>query len=228
MNLRRRATTSERLDAPGIPPATLAPILADLAQVNAVTLARPPTLAFLRRAAHGREHLSILDVGFGHGDMLRRIARWARHTGRAVTLEGIDLQPASAAIAEAATPSDLAITYRTGDVFEGPSASVDVILSSLVAHHMSDAELVRFLSWMERTARVGWFINDLHRHQLAYHGFRALAAVALWHDTVAHDGAISVTRGFRRDDWTRLLAEAGVPARVTWHLPFRWGVSRLK
>jgi hypothetical protein len=58
-----------------------------------------------------------------------------------------------------------------------------VIVSSHFAHHLSDADLVRFLRWMEGAARLGWFVNDLHRHWLprprAAGGGRAAAAAPL-------------------------------------------------
>ena len=51
---------------------------------------------------------------------------------------------------------------------------------------------------MERHARHGWFINDLHRHPLPYHGFRLLARVMGWHRFVQHDGQVSIARAFKR------------------------------
>ena len=216
------------MDAPGIDQADLARCLDDLAVVNSATLARPPTVGFVRRAARGRTALSVLDVGFGQGDMLRRVGRWGRRRGVTLRLSGVDLSPASKVAAEAATPEWMGIEYRTGDVFDEAPGRVDVIVSSLFTHHLSDAEVVLFLQWMERTARVGWFVNDLHRHPLAYHGFRALSGLAGWHPMVRHDGPVSVTRAFTRRDWVRLLEEAGLQARVRWHLPFRYCVGRLK
>ncbi len=214
-------------------PAELRRCLSDLATVNTVTLARPPTIGFLRRVARNLPEgaaLSVLDVGFGQGDMLRRIARWGVRRGLRLQLEGVDHSPVSADAARAATPERLAITYRTGDVFDEPSGSVDVVISSLVTHHLADAQVIQFLRWMERTARRGWFVNDLQRHLLAYHGFTALSRLAGWHPMVQHDGPISVARSFRRGDWARLLREAGLDgvARVRWHMPFRLCVSRLR
>jgi 2-polyprenyl-3-methyl-5-hydroxy-6-metoxy-1,4-benzoquinol methylase len=233
MNFTRRSRQIEWMDDPAVDTATLARCLDDLAVVNTVTLARPPTLAFLRRVARrmpAGAALSVLDVGFGQGDMLRRIARWGARRGLAMRLDGVDLSPASAVAAQHATPPDLPITYRTGDVFDEPPGSVDVIISSLVTHHLADDEVVRFLCWMEQTARRGWFVNDLHRHPIAYYGFTALSRAAGWHPMVRHDGPISVARAFRRDDWTRLLRLAGLEreTQVRWHVPFRLCVSRVK
>ncbi len=224
----RRATEAELMDAADLDADTYAALIADLSRVNTITLARPPTLAWLRHATQGMASFSLVDVGFGHGDMLRAIAHWARRNGKVATLTGVDLNLRSAPVAAAATDPALGISYLTGDA-AALGLAPDFIVSSLVAHHMHDAELVGFMRWMEATARRGWFINDLHRHRLAWAGFRVLAGVLRWHPIVRHDGALSVRRAFVRADWDGLLAAAGVAdARVHWHLPFRWGVGRCK
>ena len=53
------------MDDPALDAAPYTEVLHDLAQVNTVTLARRPTLDFLRRAVGGRKSFRCLDVGFG-------------------------------------------------------------------------------------------------------------------------------------------------------------------
>ena len=224
LDFSKRADLPEVMDADGLDPATYAAVIADLARVNTITLARWPTIAWLRRQLPSRVGFTLLDVGFGHGDMLRAIARWLQGRGLHAELAGIDLNPRSAPVAAAATDPALGITYHTGRA-EALDWQPDFIISSLVAHHMRDDELVAFIQWMERTARVGWLINDLHRHWLAWAGFRTLAFVFRWHPIVAHDGALSVRRAFTRADWEALLTAAGVQAELRWHFPFRWTVE---
>ena len=219
-----RANLPEVMDADGLDPATYAAVIADLARVNTITLARWPTIAWLRRQLPSRVGFTLLDVGFGHGDMLRAIARWLQGRGLHAELAGIDLNPRSGPVAAAATDPSLGITYHSGRA-EALGWQPDFIISSLVAHHMRDDELVAFIQWMERTARVGWLINDLHRHWLAWAGFRTLAFVFRWHPIVAHDGALSVRRAFTRAELEALLAAAGVQAEIRWHFPFRWTVE---
>lgn len=227
MNLGERSAEAEWMDG-DVAPEAFAAVMADLARVNTVTLARRPTLAFVRRALARAEHpLTIVDVGFGDGDMLRGLAR---RFGARVRLVGYDINPRSLPAAVARTPAALGIDYRTGDAFahRGP---IDLVVSSLVAHHMEDGEIVAFLRWMDGRAARGWFVNDLHRHALALHGFRLMGTLARWHPMVRHDGALSVARSFRRADWERLIAAAGLPraeVRLRWHLPFRWCVGRLR
>lgn len=230
----RRATDPEWMDDAALPVERLAAVLRDLAQVNGLTRAAAPTLAWLAGATRPGDRFSLLDVGCGHGDMLRRIARWARRTGRHATLTGVDQNPNAIPVARAATPAALAVRYHVVDaepVVDAMPAPPDFLISSLVAHHMTDAALVAFLRWMDATARRGWFVNDLHRHPVACHGFRLLAAAMRWDPIVRHDGALSVRRAFTRADWAGLLHAAGLEAgaaSVRWHLPFRLCVGRLR
>ena len=48
-------------------------------------------------------------------------------------------------------------------------APIDFVVSSLFTHHLSDAMIVRFLRWMEATARRGWLIYDLQRQSCRIH-----------------------------------------------------------
>ena len=69
--LDRRLQAEELMDDPALDAATYHAVLADLAKVNRVTIAYRPTLDFLARAVGGRREFSLLDVGFGDGDMLQ-------------------------------------------------------------------------------------------------------------------------------------------------------------
>ena len=226
-----RSPQREWMDTETVTHADFAACLADLAAVNTATLARLPTIAFmaraLRRAPAGRP-LRVLDVGCGEGDMLRRIHRWATRTGHDLELTGLDLNPVGIAAARAATPPHIPITYRCADIFDPGLERFDLIISALFTHHLTDDQLVAFLRLMEDRATLGWFVNDLHRHQIAYHGFQALSTLANWHRFVRHDGPISVARAFRAHDWHTLLTRARVPATIRWHLPFRYCLTRLR
>lgn len=229
-----RSTASERMDTDCTGYEDYARCLRDLARVNAVTGTYGPTLAWLDASTQDRkpgDNVSVLDVASGHGDMLRRIARWAAKRGFRASLTGIDLNPWATRAAEAAT-ADHAIRFETGDVFAmDPSRRFDFIVSSQFTHHLTDAEIVRFIAWMERSAVRGWLISDLHRHWFAYYGFPLLARIAFWHRFVRTDGQISIARGFRPQEWPALVASAGVdPAevRVSTHPMFRLRIARLK
>lgn len=216
------------MDAPGLDPGVYASILNDLGRVNSWTLARGPTIRFLARAIGKARRFRLLDVGFGQGDMLRAIARWARRRDLSAELVGVDLNPKSAAIAQAASPAEFGIEYRTGDYRE-LGGGFDFVISNLVAHHMTDDQLRDFLRFMEGEARRGWMINDLHRHSLAYLGYPLLCRLMGWHRVVREDGQLSIARSFRPAEWRTILADAGIEpgaAKIVRHFPFRLCVER--
>ncbi len=232
----QRADTPELMDSQSSGFEEFRGCLRDLERVNRLTLTYRPTIAFLNRLADSGalpkdRPLVIVDVGSGYGGMLRSIDRWAEKRGIAVSLSGVDLNPWSAASAAEVTPSGRPIQWITANLFDyRPAGGIDVIMSSQFTHHLDEASLVHFLQFMEKTARIGWFISDLHRHPLPYHVFRFLSSAAGWHRFVRHDGPVSITRAFTAGDWRRLLTAAGIAsgaAEIRWWFPFRWCVTRI-
>jgi len=216
--------------------------LHDLAKVNRFTRAYKPTIDFLDRVVARKDlpqPLRILDVASGGGDMLRQVAEWAERRGIAVELTGLDLNPYSTRAAREFgvrdpedKPGASGIRWITGDVFAYVSAErIDVVLSALFTHHLSSADVVRFVAWMEKNARVGWFVNDLQRSARAARWFRVLPVIMRWHRFVRHDGPVSLRRAFRENDWRRMLAAANIPvgvATVESHAMSRLCVARLR
>lgn len=206
--------------------------LRDLGQVNRLTFAYRPTLAFLEAvvARKPKDTLRVIDVGAGGGDMLHQVQRWAERRGIRVELIGIDLNPHAARVARELMPASSAIQWLTGDAFSY-SEPVDVVLTSLFTHHLDEPEIVRFLKWSEAAAQRGWFINDLCREATPFHLFGLLAKAMRWHRFVRHDGPVSFRRSFREEDWIRILRKADISdadVGLTRWAPGRLCVQRFK
>lgn len=226
--LQRRSQRRELMDGSGLGDAGLqAEVLADLAEVNRLTRTHEPVLQFLRQAwselPRGRL-VRVLDIGCGQGDLLRHIWVLAGELGRPVQLCGLDLQPHTVLAARMATPPDMPVRYIAADVFKHQPEDIDFVVCAQVAHHLTDAQLLALLGWLQRHARVGWCVTDLRRHWMPYLGFRWLARLLGWHPVVQVDGTRSIARAWTPAEWRRLLLQAGVRAEVRCHLPFRLAV----
>ena len=232
LDFSRRARMLEMMDDPEVGFETWRACLVDLAKVNRMTLAYRPTIAFLNRIHGGGlwpndRPAVILDVGSGYADTLRKIGKWAKARNLDVRLQALDLNPWSERAAER-VPGSAGIEFISENLFDHRGGA-DIILSSLFTHHLDDMEVIRFLEWQEVNARIGWFINDLLRHPFSWIGFALLSRVMLWHRFVVHDGPVSIRRAFRPEDWTVLLAKAGVhQAHIESWFPFRLCVSRVR
>jgi SAM-dependent methyltransferase len=210
--------------------------LHDIARVDWLTLAYRPTMSWMGElvAAHAKptKPLRVVDVGCGDGDTLRRIDAWAGRRGIPVALTGIDLNPDAIRAAREATPATQRIEWIVGDALaDSATGEIDVVVSSLLTHHLTNPQIVQFLQWMEGTARCGWFINDLHRQAVPYYLFRLLARFTNWHPFVKYDGPVSIRRSFVVEDWRSLCAAAGLVAEsvtIREYRPARLCVGRIK
>ncbi|MGA2250006.1 methyltransferase domain-containing protein [Terracidiphilus sp.] len=231
LDFSRRAQLREIMDEP-CEREYMRAYLESLARVNRWLVAMRPTLAWLDgfHLPRDGEPLRILDVGCGYGDGLRRIERWAREREIRVQLTGLDLNPDASAIAAEATEAESEIEWVTGDVFAYlPQQRVDIVVSALFTHHLSDEDVVRFVRWMESHCAMGWFINDLSRASMPYHQFKWFARLAGVHPGVQHDGPVSIQRAFVASEWRKLCEAAGLNAQdvtIAGWKPARLCVSR--
>ena len=171
----KRDMKPELMDTEIVSYEELSGVLKELTQANELSLAYRPTLAFFKRLAReGRlsqdRPIVVIDAASGYGDMSRKVDRWAEKRGLDMRFIGVDMNPWAACAAEEATPPGRPLSWVTANLFDyRPEGGADIVMSSLFTHHLPDPELVRFIRWMEETARIGWFINDIERHPIPYH-----------------------------------------------------------
>jgi len=83
--------------------------------------------------------------------------------------------------------------------------------------------LTFMLRWMMNNCTTGIFINDLHRHSLAYHSIHFLTKIFSDSYLVKNDAPLSVLRGFTKKDWELILQKAGFNSySLKWKWAFRW------
>lgn len=191
-------------------------------------------LAPLLRARAAEHPLRVLDLATGGADFPAFLTRWADRRRRAVDVVALDANPATVAYARKALDRTLPerlhprVRVEVGDALALPYAddAFDVCVASLFMHHLEHHEAVTLVREMDRVARHGLVVNDLHRHWMAYYSIRALAAVLPVSPMFRHDGPVSVLRAFTRDDLRAVAADAGLNAyRIRWHWAFRWTLS---
>ncbi len=235
LDFSRRNELSELMDAEDTDFFTFRECLVDLAKVNRLTFAYRPTLSFFKQLAKSgalprHRAISVVDVGSGSGDMLVRIDRWATAHGYKIDLVGVDLNPWSAKTAAILAQGNPRLHFATANIFDyQPAAPIDIVISSLFTHHLNNDAIVKFLRWMAANARIGWFVNDLQRHPVAYHAFKQASHALGFHRFVQHDGPVSIARAFSAADWRDLLGAADIAgANIKAYAPFRLCVSQIK
>jgi 2-polyprenyl-3-methyl-5-hydroxy-6-metoxy-1,4-benzoquinol methylase len=234
LDLAQRSKEAEWLDGADLDPLELARVLRDLATFNQLFLGHYPLLHWLGQAvtaAGNSAPLTLVDIGCGYGDLLRTIRRWARRRNLDINLLGVDLNAETIDIARSATSAADRIDFEVVNIFELAHATpIDLMVCSLVTHHLLDDQITEFLQLMEKKARCGWAICDLQRSRFLYHFIGIASRLGRFHPMIAHDGQISVARSLTRTEWESRIADAGISAAdvsIHWFL-FRYLIGRLR
>lgn len=227
MSLRQRSYEKELLDDPDVPFKDIVVNMQELNKVNTLLGGHAVTrkgLAYLLEKAAVNGIVTIAEIGCGGGDNLFAIQQFLQKRKIPFQLIGVDMKPACIAFARQAYGATMKATWICSDYRDVQwDTPPDIIYSSLFCHHFTDEELVAQLQWLYQNSRTGFFINDLHRHPVAYQAIRILTSCFSKSYLVKNDAPLSVKRGFLKQDWTRLLAQAHIsPAVISWQWAFRY------
>jgi hypothetical protein len=99
--------------------------------------------------------------------------------------------------------------------------SVDVVLVSQVAHHLTAESVVHLFRICDRLARRAVIVADLRRHPLAAQSFWCGGRLLGFDAITLTDGITSIRRGFSRQELLELMTLAGVKGRVDQRRGFR-------
>lgn len=169
------------------------------------------------------QEIIIADIGCGHGDILRDVAKFGRKKGYKFKLIGVDANPTAIEYADELSTDFSELTFIVEDIFSDnfKNRQFDVVLATLFFHHFKEKPLVSFLEDTLKHTKKAIIVNDLHRHKLAYYLFKLLA-VFISNKMIIHDGLVSVLRGFKRKDLQRISTKINVKPQISWKWAFRW------
>jgi 2-polyprenyl-3-methyl-5-hydroxy-6-metoxy-1,4-benzoquinol methylase len=212
---------TELLDDPGASPTAVAESLRNIARANrwfggaaAVRFGLERTLTGVQAGSS----LSLLDLGTGLGDLPSVAVRWGRARGIRICPIGLELNRVAATLARA---GGLPTAVACAGAPPMRDKSVDVVLVSQVAHHLTPDSVVHLLRTCDRLARRAVIVADLRRYPLAAPVFWCGAKVLAFDPITVADGMTSLRRAFSRRELSGLMAEAGIRGRVAQRPGFR-------
>ncbi len=177
----------------------------------------------LRQQKSAQDPITIIDLGCGHGDILRDVAKFGRRNGHQFQLIGIDANPDAIAYAQELSEAYEELSFKTIDIFseEFKQLEFDIVLCTLFVHHFKNEELEPFLKMLLQKAKKGIVINDLHRHKLAYYLFKIIG-LFIRNKMVREDGLTSILRAFKRKDLEKMSENINAKASIQWKWAFRY------
>ncbi|MEM0543604.1 methyltransferase domain-containing protein [Flavobacterium sp. j3] len=178
------------------------------------------------------KEVTIVDIGCGGGDMLRKLAEFGKQNGYNFKLIGIDANAYTISHAEQLSKEYTNISYRCEDIFDGNFKELhyDIVLCTLTLHHFKDEEILRLMQLFYENASIGIVINDLHRSAIAYRLFQGLCFVFRLNAMSRKDGLTSILRGFKRKELEQFSVALQVEnhsIKWKWAFRYQWIIRRV-
>lgn len=222
MNLKERSNIAELLDGDDFSRADLEVNLREIRTVNRWLGGFKISCKGFDQLAGQSKKIHIVEIGCGNGDNLEAIANYGIKKGIEMRCTGIDIKEGCILLAQKKTLPNagwICSDYREVNFAQKP----DIIFSSLFCHHFSNEQIALQLGWMKSNAAVGFFINDLQRHFLAYHSIRLLGNLFSRSYLFKHDAPLSVARSFTQSDWQQIIKLSGIQnIQINWKWAFRY------
>ena len=228
INLRSRSYQKELLDSDNIPFADIRQNMKELNNINTLLGGHAVSvkgLAKILQYATNNQQLVICEIGCGGGDNLLALAKWCSKRNIKAKFIGIDMKETCIEFAkEQCTALDA--EWITADYLKAafPTDKPDIIFSSLFCHHFSETDLGIMLQWMRAHCSKGFFINDLHRHPVAFYFIKFITRLFSRSYLVKNDAPLSVARGFTKKEWKNILKATGINQ---YHLNWQWAFRHL-
>lgn len=230
ISLKERSYVKELLDRDDIPFEDIKRNMEELDVINTLLGGHAITIqgvkSLLKTPNTRDQPWHFVEIGCGGGDNLRAIKQWAQKNAIPIILTGIDINPECITFAEGQERNNgihfICSDYRAAMFSKKP----EVIFSSLFCHHFTREELPYMLQWMKNNSTEGFFINDLHRHPVAFYAIRLLTQAFSKSYLVKNDAPLSVQRGFTKKEWSALFNEARITNyQCRWRWAFRWLIT---
>ena len=198
------------MDRPQLVSSELEKDLRNIRQLNRFFGSHRLVLHFLRRWIKPGDHVRIVDLATGSGDIPRLIVDYAQKIGAKVEVDALDRQSATLEIARKLSGNYPEISYIDANILEWqPADPYDIVLCSLALHHFSDEDAVRLLRRCRELSQKFVLVSDLRRGLLATIGVYLLTALIFREPMTRYDGRVSAARAFSFAELDDLAGRAG-------------------
>jgi len=158
---------------------------------------------------------TILDIGFGGGDIPIKLANWSKRDNLDVEITAIETDKrALDYVSQKKTPSNIQFRLISSAGLLNSSNGYDIVISNHLIHHLSTDAFYKILEESKNLSRHKVLFNDLERSDTAYFFFRFFSKFFFKNSFIPRDGPTSIRRSYTKKEMKSLV-------------PDTWSVQRL-
>lgn len=206
---KHRIHQKELLDGDHIPESDLFLNLRELDTINHLLGGYTITFSALKEIVKPGAACTLVDIGCGGGDTLKRIHHWKTKQQLGIRLIGVDIKKVCIDYAKQnTTGKDIAYIcddYRNSFRHIG---RIDILHACLFCHHLDEEQLIGLIRFSLDNGST-LVINDLERNPVAYYAIKWLTKLFSKSYLVKNDAPLSVARGFKKAEWLDMIRKAG-------------------
>ncbi|SMO96103.1 class I SAM-dependent methyltransferase [Gracilimonas mengyeensis] len=149
---------------------------------------------------------TMLDIGFGGGDLPVRMQQWARQDGIDLFVTAIDPDPRAFRFVQKNRPKAPVQWQQTSSsALAEKGQSFDFVISNHLLHHLTDSQAVDMMQETSALARKKVIFNDIERSAIGYGLFNVFSRPLFRKSFITEDGLTSIKRSFTRDELRRVV-----------------------
>ena len=169
---------------------------------------------------------SLLDIGFGGGDISIRLSELATKDGYSLEITSIeaDLRPYEF-IKSVETPSNIQFRHALSSDLVKENASFDFVISNHLLHHLNKKDFASICTEAKQLASKKVIFNDIKRSDIGYLLFTLFSKILFRNSFIANDGRISIKRSYTFKELSKIAPQGWKVVRL---FPFRLNLIYVK
>jgi 2-polyprenyl-3-methyl-5-hydroxy-6-metoxy-1,4-benzoquinol methylase len=169
-------------------------------------------LRFAKRWLQPGKSYTVLDLATGAADLPKVLVHWARNNFIKLTVDCVDAQSSTLAIARESCFAYPEIHFHEADVRSfDQGKTYDLVLCSLALHHFSEPDALRILTRCKELSHRWVLVSDLERSWFANFGIWFITKTLYRDEMTVHDARLSAKRAFSGEELAVLAKAAGWP-----------------
>lgn len=204
---KRQPQLIEEMDRPDCDPLLLENTYRQFATINRLLSQWKKIYRLQLKPFLGKDReYTLLDIGFGGGDIPIQLVQWANKDGFRLRITAIETdQRALDYIQKVQAPDHIEFVHTSSSELVEKGHTFDFVISNHLIHHLGQNQLEKLCHEAEQLCEKRILFNDIHRSDWAYLLFLIFSSLIFRRSFITKDGLISIRKSYTSSELKALV-----------------------